>query len=115
MEQAITKLKALLAECHLFGPRNDAVKTSHDGMFQLMSKELIHEKVKESILSTKQVGKDAFTQFVERITGGGNLWDRMTKVKLLTWDAAAKEIKVRLGQKSRHSRQPPPSLPGCCW
>jgi len=52
-------------------------------------------------LSTEQVGKkDAFAQFVEqRITGGGNLWDRMTKVKLLTWNAAAKEIKVKTGSE----------------
>jgi len=60
-EQAITKLKAVIAECHLFDPGDDAVKTSHDGMFKLMSKELIPEKVQESILSTEQVGKDAFT------------------------------------------------------
>jgi len=81
-------------------------------MFKLMSNKLISEKVQESILSTEQAGMDAFTQFVEqRITGGGNLWDRTTKVKLLTWNTAAKEIKV----KSRHSRQPAPSLPGCCW
>ena len=49
-KQAIIKLKALLAECHLFGPRDDADKTSHDGMFQLMS------KVQESILPTEEVG-----------------------------------------------------------
>jgi len=49
-EQAITKLKAVLAECHLFDPRDDADKTSHDGMFKLMSKELIPEKVQDSIL-----------------------------------------------------------------
>ena len=65
-----------------------------------MPKELIPEKVQESILSTEQVGKVAFAQFVEqRITGGGNLWDRMTKVKLLTWNAAAKEIKMKTGSE----------------
>ena len=111
-EQAITKLKDVLAECHLFDPRDDVDRTSRDGIFKLMSKELIPNKEQESILSTEQAGMDAFTQFVEqRITGGGNLWDRTTKVKLLTWNTAAKEIKV----KSRHSRQPAPSLPGCCW
>ena len=69
-------------------------------MFKLMPNELIAEKVQESILPTEQVGKDAFTQFVEqRITGGGNLWDRMTKVKLLTCNAAAKEIKVKTGSE----------------
>lgn len=69
-------------------------------MFKLMSKEPDPEKVQQSILSTKQVGKEVFTQFVQqRITGGGNLWNRMSKVKFLTWNAAAKEIKMKAGSE----------------
>ena len=52
-------------------------------MFKLMSKEIVADEVKKSILSVEQVGKDAFSDFVtERITGDRNLWDAMTKVKL---------------------------------
>lgn len=69
-------------------------------MFKLMSKEILEEKVQESILSTEQVGKDAFAQFVEEpITGNGNLWDQMSKVKILTWNTSAKEIKTKAGSE----------------
>ena len=64
----------------------------------MMSKEIVADEVQKSILSVEQVGKDAFTHFVaERITEDGNLWDAMTKVKLLTWNATAKEVKMKTG------------------
>lgn len=99
-EKAITKLKAILAQCHLFSTRADDEEhaATTGKMFKLMSKEILAEEVQKSILSVEQAGKDAFTRYVkERITGDGNLWDRMTKVKLLTWNAAAKEVKMKTG------------------
>ena len=99
-KKAIAKLKAVLARCHLFSTSADdeehAAKTSE--MFKLMSKEIVADEVQKSILSVEQVGKDAFTHFVaQRITGDGNLWDAMTKVKLLTWNATAEEVKMKTG------------------
>ena len=69
-------------------------------MFKLISKELLDNKVQNSILSTEEVGKDAFKSFVnERIIGDGNLWDKMSKVKLLTWNAGTKEMQLKAGSE----------------
>jgi len=41
---------------------------------------------------------EAFQRFVEaRLTGNENLWTKMTKVKLLSWNATAKEVKLKSG------------------
>ena len=38
----------------------------------------------------------AYQKFVaERVTGNENLWAKMTKVKLLSWNASAKEITLK--------------------
>ena len=63
-----------------------------------MSKEIVTDEVQESILSVEQVSKDAFIHFVaECITGDANLKDAMTKLKLLTWNATAKEVQMKTG------------------
>ena len=86
----------MLAQCHIFDPIDDANKIGYDHMFKLMSQEIIKENVQESILSTEEVGTNAFRQFVEqRIIGGGNMWDRMSKVKVLSWNTTAKDLKIK--------------------
>lgn len=54
--------------------------------------------VQQNILNTEIRGKAAYKLFVdERICGDTNLWDKMTKVKVLGWNSAAKTIKARIG------------------
>jgi hypothetical protein len=104
-EQAIIQLKGALVPCNLF--RSDTAEsidaessTTTYGMFKLMSKEIIAPNIQESILSTEEVGKEAYTKFVqERLVGTTNLWDKMTKVKLLTWNASAKNIQLEVGSQ----------------
>ena len=56
--------------------------------------------VQENILNTETRGKAAYKLFVdERICGDTNLWDKMTKVKVLGWKSAVKIIKARLGSE----------------
>lgn len=48
----------------------------------------------------QHVSKNSFTLFVEEsITDDGNLLDRMSKVNLLTWITAAKEVKRKAGSE----------------
>lgn len=56
LRKSIAKLKAALAQCHLFNPPSDdaAINTR---MFKLMSKEIFPEEVQRSILSVEQVGQ----------------------------------------------------------
>lgn len=67
-------------------------------MFKLMSKEILPEEVQRGILSMEQVNQIGCRRFVEvRITGDGNLRDRMPKVNLPSWITAAKEVKMKAG------------------
>jgi len=69
-------------------------------MFKLLSKEIVLQSVQKSILSTEKVGMEAFQRFVEaRLTGNENLYTKMTKVKLLSWNATAKEVKLKYGSE----------------
>ena len=104
---AIIKLKRVLVQCNIFhGPSKD--------MFKLLSKEIVPDNVKNSILSTEQVGLSAYRRFVEeRLTGSDNLWTKMTKVKLLSWSSSAKDIRLKAGYEVLTLKQYPHSLPGC--
>jgi len=43
---------------------------------------------------------EAFQRFVEaHLTGNENLWTKMTNVKLLSWNATAKEVKLKSGSE----------------
>jgi hypothetical protein len=101
-ECAIAQLKKVLAKCNIFHSstteRDTQNNTATGSMYKLLSKEILPDNVKDNILSTEQVGLAAYLRFVEeRLTGNDNLWAKMTKVKLLSWSASAKEIKLKVG------------------
>jgi len=104
-EQSITQLKKVLAPCNLFSGSSEADSDPVDDattgrMYKLLSNEILPDNIKESILSTEKMGMDAYTRFVQdRLTGEGNLWAKMTKVKLLSWTASAKEMKLKGGSE----------------
>lgn len=67
-------------------------------MFKLMTKEIIPKPIyiEESILGVESRGSSAMIKFVEeRICGETNLWYKMTKCKLLSWNFSTKEIKLQ--------------------
>ena len=67
-------------------------------MFKLLSNEAVADNVKNSILSTEEVGLSAYRRFVEeRLNGNDNLWTKLTKVKRLTWSSSAKDIRLKAG------------------
>ncbi len=98
-EKSIGRLKTVLAPCSIFQIDNVSDGSDYKGhMFNLMSKEIISDEIKESILATEESGSERYAKFVdERIIGNCNLWDRMTKVKHKTWTSAAKDIKLNTG------------------
>lgn len=101
-EKAIRQLKEVLASSHLFRREYESspnINSNH--MIKIVSNEIIADDVQESILCTEQKGQEAYQKFVEeRLIGDGNLWDRMTKVKLKTWTAAARNIKLKVGSEN---------------
>ena len=57
----------------------------------MITKEIISEPIRESILSVESQGLSAMKKFVEeRICGDTNLWDKMSKCKISPWNSAAK-------------------------
>ena len=56
-------------------------------LVHLTKKIIIPDEVKETIFSRKQQGKIAYEDFVKnRICDKQNLWDKMTKLKVLGWN-----------------------------
>ena len=73
---------------------------SQNTLFKLISKEVIPESLKEDILSTEKRGMEAQKSYVqERIIGKKNMWDRMTKTKIGTWNSVAKDLRVTVGSE----------------
>ena len=57
-----------------------------------MTKQVLRLEAEKSILSTEARGEDAKMSFLQqRLSGEINLWDKMTKVKLLNWDDLCKK------------------------
>jgi len=95
-ENYIRQLKETLSKANLF-----TVVKSSDGtelhLVHLTNNMIMPQDVQQNILNTEIRGKAAYKLFVdERICGDTNLWDKMTKVKVLGWNSAAKTIKARI-------------------
>ena len=87
-------------QCNIFKRSCVQADLQTGQMFKLLSKEIVPQSVQKSILSTEKVGMEAFQRFVEaRLTGNENLWTKMTKVKLLSWNATVKEVKLKSGSE----------------
>ena len=64
-------------------------------LIHLQNKTIIPKDNQKNILETERHRELAYQTFVEeRISGGDNLWNKLTKVKVLKWTAAAKPLKT---------------------
>ena len=88
-EKYIKQLKDILSTANPF-----KVPESTDGtekkLVHLTNNIIMPQNVQDSILDTEIRGHTAYASFVDdRISGDKNLWDKMTKVKLLSWTSGA--------------------------
>ena len=69
---------------------------THTDLFNLVTKVVMPETVKEDLCEQSEIGRRLFDCFVkERVQSGKvNLWLPMKKRKLLTWKTSAKVVKV---------------------
>ena len=76
---------------------------SQDGadLFNLVTKAVLSEEVKDDLCNQSAIGLKLFTVFVkEQIqTCKENLWPPMKKQKLLTWKTTGKKTKVTVDNK----------------
>ena len=86
-------MKSVMLTCNPF--------TQEDGTLKnFVTNAVMPENVQKDILRSTSVGQDSYNKFVEdRIVGPKNLWDKMNKVKLLTWTDAAKPVTIVLPSK----------------
>ena len=76
-EQNIFKSKSVLQSAHPFGFPDEGTR-----LFNVITKEIIPEKIQNGILEIQNNGEEGLKVFVkERICGTKNLWDKMTKIK----------------------------------
>ena len=88
-EKAIANLYHVLAPCNIF-------TSDEKHLFNITTKEIVPKTIEENILSVEMRGSSAMREFVDqRICGEINLWDRMTKCKVLSWTSSTKEIKIK--------------------
>ncbi len=72
-----------------------------DEIYNLLTKEVMTEKVSKDILERDQIGQRMFVEFItERLTEGRFcVWDKMTKEKLKTFKTSNAIIEVNAGRK----------------
>lgn len=72
-----------------------------DELYNLLTKEVIDEKVSRDILERDKIGQQMFQQFVaDRIVDGKlSVWDKMTKAKLQTFKSSNASAELRSGDK----------------
>ena len=88
-QQSVRLLSTVLLQCNPF----------HDNsprLYNLMTKQVVPEPIEKDILTMEERGQQALQSFVEqRICGPTNLWERMPKLKFLTWNDACKTVKLK--------------------
>ena len=88
-QQRVRLLSTVLLQCNPF----------HDNsprLYNLMTKQFVPETIEKDILTMEERGQQALQSFVEQhICGPTNLWERMPKLKFLTWNDACKTVKLK--------------------
>ena len=98
-ERAINILMSELVKCHLFSKEDNQENAYHGrSHFQIDVQGDSPAKCTEKHLVNRKDGQGSYEEFAkERIHGEKNLWDLISKVKLLTWNSPAKVIKMKSG------------------
>ena len=95
LEKYIIKLDQSLSNADPFDINHNSGDGTNSRLIHLQNKTIIPEDIQKNILETERRRELAYQTFVEeRISGGDNLWSKMTKVKVFKWTAAAKLLKT---------------------
>ena len=96
-EANIKKLKEVLSKNNMFNTVENEDGTK-EKLAHSTSNIIMPQAVTENILDTENRGRIAYEKFVkERISGPSNLWDKMSKLKVIGWTDGAKPIKAKVG------------------
>ena len=96
-EREIQALKAVIGPRHIFSKQDDS------NLYNFMTKQVVTEETKASILETEDRGERAKNAFIDsRICGDENLWKRMSKVTCKNWDEICKTMKIKSDSEVIH-------------
>lgn len=94
-EKAVKHVKHVLSITNPFSPpEND--DASELKLVNFVTKQIMPTAVQHDILDTELRGAKALETYVnERVRGENNMWDKMSKLKYLTWKDGCKTIKLK--------------------
>ncbi|KAI9542170.1 hypothetical protein NQZ68_022223 [Dissostichus eleginoides] len=94
-EKAVKQLKDVLSCANPFSPpEND--DASEMRLVNFVSKRILPTAVQHDVLDMELRGSTARETYVnERVRGEKNMWDKMLKLKYLTWKDGCKSIKLK--------------------
>ena len=89
-KREIQALKAVIGPKHIFSKQDDS------NLYSFMTKQVVTEETKTSILETEERGERAKSACIDScICGDENLWKRMSKVTCKNWDEICKSMKIK--------------------
>lgn len=81
--------------------RNPFTEEFDDELYNLLTREVMNDKVSKDILERDQIGEEMLKQFgIDRLTEGKlGVWDKMQKWKLQTFKSTSTTAEMRMGDK----------------
>ena len=94
-EKSVKQLKDVLSSANSFcSPEN--ADEAQMVLVNFVSKQIMSTTVQSHVLDIESRGSKALHTFVnERVRGEKNMWDKMSKLKYLTWNDGSKTIKLK--------------------
>ena len=92
---------------NIFLSQGNPFTVHQDEIVNLMTKAVMKDEVKVSIINRDQIGQEAFEQFVnERINSDAKfVWDPMKKLSLKLFRSSSKLVKTKIGEKVTELRE----------
>ena len=86
----VEKLHNVMSDCDPFCQEEDVLKN-------IVTQAVMPDDVTKDILHADEVGQQCYEKFVEQhVKGPTNIWEKMSKIKLLTWKSASKTCTLKL-------------------
>lgn len=94
-EEAVKKLKVVVERSNPFITDGNSDGTEFK-LVNLIIKHVMPSEVQKDVLNIEARGKNALESFVtERIAGDTNMWDKLPKLKYLSWKDGSKNITLK--------------------
>ncbi len=96
--KAVRQLKIVVAKSNPFIiSENEDTENEELNLVNLVTNRIMPASVQRDILDVETRGNEAFVTHVkERVNGEKNMWDKMSKLKYLTWKDGCKTVNLKV-------------------